>query len=186
MVVERIIVFDTETTGLFNSGDEHDFSQPWPVQLGAVIMDGGLNIVQEVNTLIKVPEGVPFHPKAIETHKITPELCANEGRPIEEVIEEFTEILNGCALVAAYNLPYDFRVMRTTGHRIGANRPVFHDNITQLCLMQQVQRVFGRKIKLGKAYEHFLGKEIQDAHDAFADTIAAAELLRHFATKLAD
>jgi len=179
----KVLVFDTETTGLPVQGEDPlSIVQPWPVQLGVVMLGDNFEIIKTVNTLVKVPRGAPFHEKAVEVHGITPALCQAEGRPIKEVLAEFRELCEEADLITAYNLAFDEKVMRQTSMRIDpedySQRPIFPDNTQTMCIMKRAEVMLNRPVRLSGAYYTFLRKKIEDAHDAFADTLAAAEVLK--------
>lgn len=179
----KVLVFDTETTGLpHQNKDPLSIEQPWPVQLGLVVLGENFEIIKSINTLIRVPKGATFDVRAVEVHGITPKLCAAEGRPLQEVLAEFRELAEEADLVTAYNLPFDERIMRTTSLRFDhaeyTARPIIPHGKQTLCIMKQAEVMLNRPVRLSGAYYSFLRKKIEDAHDAFGDTLAAAEVLK--------
>lgn len=177
-----ILVFDTETTGLWHKGDELDVTQPWPVQIGAVLLSSELILIGQLDILVKVPPGAVFDEHAVAIHGLTPELIEAEGMDMETGYAQFRELSRQASMIAAYNLPYDFRIMRTSAERLGM-APFFTPEQHKMCIMEQVQRDMERRVKLRVAYRKYTGLEIADAHDAFADTLAAAEVLRALVRK---
>jgi DNA polymerase-3 subunit alpha len=178
----KVLCFDTETTGLPISGvDPLDITQPWPCQLGAVLLEN-FEIVHSMNTLVRLPKAATFDPGAVNVHGITPALCRAEGKDIREVLNEFRDMAESADLITAYNLAFDDRIMHTTALRVDegeyTDRPVIPKSAQKMCIMKKVEQQLKRPIRLSGAYYVYLRKKIEDAHDAFADTLAAAEILK--------
>lgn len=180
----KILVVDTETTGLPKKGDEYAFEQPWVIQLGAVLFDLQSDRFEEtINTLVVPPEGVFFEPKAVETHGFSEEVVRASGRPMEEVYSELREMRKKATIVAAYNLDFDERLVRTSSIRA---HPEFAEDmvlghpeeVRHHCIMKQAMAVFRRREKLEMVYKRLKGHKLEDAHDALADAIAAAVVFK--------
>lgn len=175
----KIIVFDTETTGLPDHQlDEYDFDQPWIVQLGVVeLIDW--EIAGKMNVLVCPPEGAPFNESAVNLHGITPELCVADGLPTPVVLESFRQMCQGADLICTYNWRFDERMIRTAAQRLNVPLPLWPDTTIEHCVMIQAQDFFGERIKLNTCYKRLFNRKLENAHDAFADTLAAMECFRH-------
>lgn len=180
----RIVVFDTETTGLPVSGSDMLMEQPWAVQLAAVVLNDTLEIVETLNTLVIPPPGAVWSTKAQQMHGITLEAVNANGRHTKDVLESFREMLADANMWAAYNLPYDERVIRTSAKRIGLS-DIVPETCESWCIMKwaSMSEFQGGKRRLEQTYRHLTGKQIADAHDAMADTLAAVEVFRILAAK---
>lgn len=183
----KILVVDTETTGLpLYKSSVLDSKQPWPVQVGAVLMELGEGTFQRtLNKLVLPPEGTYFHPRAVETHGITEEMVMANGSKAKEVFEELLDMSNEADIVAAYNLQFDEFVIRSASQRTSKKfikYPVLGnaDKSRHMCIMKltAANLNLSRWIKLEKAYEIYTGRTLTEAHDALADTVAAAEVYR--------
>lgn len=177
----KTLVIDTETTGLFTKANELDVEQPWPVQLAVIVLDDQLQVTAQVNALIIPPEGAVWTEKAMQMHGINPAVVAANGRPAAEVLGELRDLAADADCIAAYNLPYDERVVRTSGMRLGLG-PIFpqpSETVEHLCIMEWASWKLGARYRLAQAYKQLTGKRIENAHDAFADTLAAVEVLQH-------
>ena len=186
-----ITFFDTETTGLVEHRASYDDPrQPWPVSIAAIDWCDG-KIVREYKTLVRLPPGTVIHPKAQEVHGISFEQTQEEGMPIGEVLDLFTSSAHASDYHAAYNLPFDDKVMRALAHRV--NPSIAPEDVTgylygsskAMCVMELTRTLlripsssgFGfRNIKLGQAYKRVCKKDLIGAHDAMADTRAAMEI----------
>lgn len=174
----KIVILDTETTGLWSRDkDELDVTQPWAVQLGAVILNDRLEIVEQINRLLIPPEGAVWTARAVQMHGITPDMASANGQPTAVVLAEFKAQIADADVVAAYNLPYDSRIIRTSGERVGIE-DVLPTTADHICIMEWASHVLGARYQLGQAYRKLMGKIVENAHDAFADTIAATEVFR--------
>lgn len=184
----KVIIFDTETTGLPVKGDDLSPDQPWVLQLGAVMLEE-FEQTQTMNILIKPPEGTVFHERAVQTHGLTEELCNAEGRDPVEVLKEFRDFCAGADIIAAYNLPFDERIIRTSSLRVDFDEftasPVLDPKALHFCVMNQAAQYFKGRVRLGQAYQRLLGRPLVDAHDAFADTLAATEVFKHLIARTA-
>ena len=177
----KTIVFDTETTGLWHDGDELAVTQPWPVQISAVILTDEFQIESEFNELAIPPSGADWTEKAMEITGITPDVVKANGRPMADVLRDFQLFAAGVEVVAAYNLPFDYRIVRTSGERMGMSEllPPASKDVEHLCVMEWASYKMGVRVQLWHAYRQITGKLIENAHDAMADTLAAVEILQH-------
>jgi DNA polymerase-3 subunit alpha len=178
----KTIVFDTETTGLpaKSPTPEDSVLQPWPVQISAVALDDQLQIVGEFNELAIPPDGCDWQVRAMEITGITWDTVRANGRPVKEVLWDFVNFCKDTDVYAAYNFPFDYRVIRQTGLRLGYPLaiPAPSDTLEHLCLMEWATLTLGARYQLGQAYKRITGKRIENAHDAMADTLAAVEIMR--------
>lgn len=179
----KVLVVDTETTGLpLYKTDPKAQNQPWPVQIGAVLMDLSKDRFDHtLNTLVTPPPNTYFHPKAVETHGLSEDVVRANGRDPVEVMLELRDLAREADVVAAYNLKFDEFIIRSASERSHPDfesDPVlgYADPHRHVCVMQQTSAHLGLRkwIKLEDAYEHFKGVKLMDAHDALADTVAAA------------
>lgn len=177
----KFVVFDTETTGLPVRAADDAPEQPWPVQFGAVVYED-FQLVKSINVLVRPPQSAVFNPSAVKVHGITRELVDHKGRFIDDVLDEFGELISGQDVIAAYNLPFDERIMRTAALRRGKPWDIPAPTM-RVCVMRQAEQHFGYRQKLGQVYAKLLGKPLQDAHDAYVDSLAAAEVFMHILAK---
>lgn len=174
----KIVVFDTETTGLFDPDlPEDHMDQPWPVQLGVCVLQD-FEITETLNTLIIPPEGVPFNESAVNLHGISPEVVLELGRPISDVFYSFSQLCRGAEIICTYNFAFDSRIMLTSARRIGFERPLWSPETYEHCIMVQAQEYFRDRLPLKRVYQRLFNRQLTDAHDAFADTVAATEVFR--------
>lgn len=183
--VTKVLVFDTETTGLPKKGDEYGDHQPWVIQIAAVLMDLREDRFEPVmNTLVVPPEGVVFEEGAVKAHQLSEEIVRANGREMVDVYAELRELRRGVDIIAAYNLDFDERLVRTCSHRA---HPDFIDNpvlgtpeeVQHHCIMKHAMAIFRRRDKLGNVYKKLTGEPLVGAHDALVDTVAAGTVFKH-------
>lgn len=182
----KCVIFDVETTGLPSPDDELSVKQPWAVQLGVVVLED-FEVVDGLNILVRPPEGAEWQAKAVETHGITPELVDAEGYDSVLALMALRSLSRGADIVAAYNLPFDARVLRATVMRTSPELfegdPLYPAEAQKVCVMQQAAALLHGRCKLSQAYRILVGKPLEDAHDAYADCLATAEVLKAIIVK---
>ena len=99
---DRLVVFDTETTGLKPDSRIVQFSA---VEYKIEKKDGNLQLQKErtVNLYIKQPDYVIFDKRAMEVNKITPDFL-NDKPYAEEVIQTIDELMDGNVAWTGYNI----------------------------------------------------------------------------------
>lgn len=170
----KVLVFDTETTGLLLPSAAPLDKQPRIIELGiAVLLDG--QTIEEHNWLID-----PGEPISAEITKITG--ITNEqltGKPsFKDVWSEAQGLFLSADAVIAHNLPFDKgmidnEVQRLMGEPLGCGWPE-----VQLCTVQEFSHVFGHRPKLTELYEHFLGRPLMQTHRALDDVHALVEIVK--------
>jgi DNA polymerase-3 subunit epsilon len=177
----RLAVFDLETTGV-----DTDTSRIVSACIAVLEPDGSLH--QQWNWLadpeVEIPEG------ASAVHGISTELARAEGRTAETVAGEITATIRtllalGIPLVV-YNAPYDLSLLDRECRRhhiepLGSPFPV----IDPLVIDKAVDRFRKGKRTLVAAAERY-GVNLDDAHDAAADAIAAGRVAQAIARTFPD
>jgi len=109
----RILIFDTETSGLIPKHTVPLDAQPYVLQLAFVVYDADINrIIKSIDLMIRVPEHVIIQPLITEITGITREICDTQGVPIETALREFYEEYMRCDLIVAHNIEFDQEMMR--------------------------------------------------------------------------
>jgi DNA polymerase III epsilon subunit-like protein len=118
----RILVFDTETTGLPKSKVIcPDTLNKWPhiVQFSYVIFDTSINeLIETQNYIIKVGENVVIPPESTQIHGITNEASICRGIPLIKVLREFFNNLRTCQMIVGHNISFDINMVRVELLRI--------------------------------------------------------------------
>lgn len=102
---DRIVVFDTETTGV-------EFGRDRIIELGAVSLEHGVE-TDCMDALIRLPEGQTLPPFITDLTGITDAQLLSEGVDQSEAVEAFCRLLEGAErpLLAAYNAQFDLNFL---------------------------------------------------------------------------
>ena len=167
---DRIVVFDTETTGI-------DFQEDEIIELGAVCLtaEGETGAMDD---LIRLTPGRALPPFITDLTGITPEQLEAEGVEKSAAAEHFCHLLEGAdrPLIAAYNAQFDlsflYYLLRPFGKAAVLVRPRFLDLLT----VYRDRRDYPHK--LCNAIEAFhLEDAAVNSHRAVDDARAALALL---------
>jgi DNA polymerase III epsilon subunit-like protein len=112
----RILVFDTETTGL----PQTKFISPstlhqWPyiVQFSYIIYDTSLNdIIQTKDYIVKLQEGILIPEESYKIHGISNEISQQNGIPINDILSEFFYFLRGVDVLIGHNIEFDINMIK--------------------------------------------------------------------------
>lgn len=179
------LVFDTETTGLpknFNAPLSDSENWPRMVQIAWQLHDDDGKLIENQDYIIK-PEGydIPFN--AARIHGITTKIANDEGRDLQEVLEEFSKVLNRVRIVSGHNVEFDYNI-------VGAEffRKNMKDNLqekpkadtmilgTDFCQLGGGRGGRFKPPKLEELYEKLYGNKFDEAHNAAADVNATAQV----------
>lgn len=125
---DRIVIFDTETTGI-------EFGRDRIIELGAVCLENGVE-TDSLNVLIRLPEGELLPPFITELTGITDLQLSAEGVEQPEAAKAFCRLLEGAErpLLVAYNAQFDlnflYHFLRPTGQVSVLRAPRFLDALT--------------------------------------------------------
>ena len=160
-VSKKYVVFDVETTGL-------DAEKCEIIEIGSVKIENG-RITQKFQTLLK-----PSHEISEEITKltgITNEMVEDSPLGID-VVKDFYKFCEGCVLVG-YNVAFDHAFLQNLAKKVGFVFP----NETLDAMAVAKQKLYLPKYKLINVVEA-LGLELNNAHRAYADALATAEVLQ--------
>lgn len=190
------LFFDTETTGKAEMRLPHDHpSQPHIVQFAALLTDDQGQEASVFSVIIK-PDGWTIPDEAAAIHGITTQHAEQCGVPIACALSMFSMLALTADTLIAHNIDFDDFVTRGEYARLG--KEPRHAKLTKFCTMKastqlcQIPNQYwkpGRDRykwpKLEEAMRIILRKELQGAHDAFADMKGCAELYFHLAAQSA-
>jgi DNA polymerase-3 subunit epsilon len=174
-------VLDTETTG-------RDPREARVVQLAfAVVSPANEVLPGSFSCYLRLPPGVEMAPDAVEAHGITPERLQKEGEiPLFALADVYERIryadIAGMPLVI-YNTCYDWPLLKTEWGRYdfphvpgwrGLPDPAFVDPLVLDRHFNRFRKGGRRLGDLSRAY----GVQLENAHDAMADCLATAAVLR--------
>jgi len=197
----RLLVFDTETTGLPKSKvlDSNNV-ESWPsiIQFSYIFYDTDKHkIIEKKNYIINIPDHVIISLDAIKVHGITKTTCEREGHPIKDVLEEFHKFFLKADIVIGHNIEFDLNMIKSEYYRIMLNdcdyncRKKYFKRIEKynknenvcctmkesscICNIKACSKIDGKEfIKFPKLVElHFVlfGKTPTGAHNALNDVL---------------
>ena len=138
-IMTRILVFDTETTGLPKSRFSHpENTSEWPyiVQLSYIIYNTVLCKVEKViDHIIRVPDEVTINEKCVSLHRISKERSLSEGIPIESCLSDFLNDFQTVDLVVAHNMEFDLNMIQVEMWR---RKDFYEHMITIVCKSQKL------------------------------------------------
>jgi DNA polymerase III epsilon subunit-like protein len=133
----RILVFDTETTGLPKSKIMNpDTLNLWPhtVQFSYVIYDTNLNdIVVSSDKIVKLKDGITMPEDSIKIHGITNEISQKNGINIETIINEFFSHLRNVDLLVGHNVSFDINMIKVELLRLIYEAKFISENEVKEC-----------------------------------------------------
>ena len=115
---QRVMVFDTETTGLM---PKHKAGTPFPpteayphiMQFSWIVYNVLENKIEEiVDEYVQIPKTVPISPESIQVHGITREISDEKGKPITTLLAKFFVAYMKCDCIVAHNLQFDSEMVR--------------------------------------------------------------------------
>lgn len=175
------IVFDTETTGLFDFKlPADDPSQPRLASAAFIIADEEGNEIEAVKRFVK-PDGWEMPDAAFQVNGLSTEFLDTNGVPVCEVLDEYQGHIESGLIVIAFNAQFDCKMMRSEFRRAG--RDDLFEVTPNVCMMRNLAP-YGKEglpimrgfVKLKEACAYF-GFDLTDAHDAMADAQAARQIL---------
>ena len=138
----KILVWDTETTGLFNSKLPIEESTleyfPYIVQISWLLLDTQTYKVQEYDYTIKVP--IPVPPESTNCHGITTNMSLVRGYSFIKTFAIFNECMKQCDLIVGHNLQFDITVLKAECLR---NHISFQLTKPTYCTMKSTTKMCG-------------------------------------------
>ena len=168
----KILVFDTETTGLPETGASINDKSKWPyiIQLSYILYDLSNNSALIKDNYIKIDDSVIITPESFNIHHISREILDVQGINIVPALKEFNECLKTCDVVVGHNLSFDKRLIfvECMRHKVKQYftqyinnqkivKPEFctMKNTTQFCKLERISKtnqVYNKMPKLSELY----------------------------------
>ena len=174
----RVLIFDTETTGLPKNNKtvpsvENIEDWPYIVQISWLYYDTDTcQLIGESDNIIKLPPEIIISKESTDIHKITNQICKIKGQKMSTVLDDFMERFTSADLIVAHNMEFDHKMLQVEALRIlidyGEGQPGWESKLIQwqnivdckklFCTMQQtvdlckIQKV---SPKTGRTYLKF-------------------------------
>lgn len=193
----KIIVFDTETSGLPKSRIiTPNTIHLWPfiVQFSYIMFDTDTNtILKSYDSIIKLKPYNVISEDSIEFHGITQEISAAKGINIDTVLFTFINDLNNADMIVAHNVEFDLNMIRVELLRLeqGAldlklelelRKAMFEDQTNYYCTMREsvdlckIEKENSRGTyykfpTLTELHKHLFAVEPKHLHNSFHDIL---------------
>jgi DNA polymerase-3 subunit epsilon len=187
------LFYDTETTGLplWNDPSE-DPRQPHIVQLAAALVDLDTRRTVASMDVIVRPDGWTIPEDVAAIHGITTERALATGVPARVALQLLIELWDRSKVRIGHNESFDARMVRIALLRHRDNDPEAETNarwkagkaectqalstpilkLPPTAKMIAARRNHYKSANLGEAYQHFMGRPLENAHSAMADVQA--------------
>jgi len=178
----RILVFDTETTGLPKERNPSIYqTQQWPfiIQLSYIVYDTETNeLVILVNDYINIAFDTQISKESQEVHNITREML-NGGVTIKEALHKFNEYAKQCDLIVGHNVSFDKRMIMVEGVRNKIKMEVGQTyctmrNSTEICKIEKINpegETYFKFPTLSELHFHLFKKIPKNTHNALIDIL---------------
>lgn len=178
---DRLVLFDTETTGLQFSRDEI-------IEFAAVVVeqvDGEAQIVREYDELISLSPGGFVPPKITELTGISNQDLREKGLPKTRVCRDIAEMIQGNTLLLAYNAHFDLSFLFYMLLRDGDPAILKGKDKLDLLTVYRDRRPYPHK--LCSAIEAYgLSGQVVNSHRAVDDVIATVAVMGEMEKEKAD
>lgn len=118
----RVLIFDTETTGLPKTKlltKEVLHLLPFIVQLSYVIFNTVTNRMELIQDhIIKIPLDVDISEESTNIHGITKEISFTKGKELKDILFQFIEDYESCDLIVGHNLSFDINMLKMETMRL--------------------------------------------------------------------
>jgi len=170
---DRLVLFDTETTGLTYSRDEI-------IEFAAVVVerrDGQAVILQEYDELITLSPGSSVPPKIEQLTGITNQDIVERGIPKTRLCRDIAEMIRGNTLLLAYNAHFDLSFLYYLLLRHGD--PMILKGKDKLDLMTVYKDRRAYPHRLASAIDAYgLTGQVVNSHRAVDDVIATVAVMK--------
>ena len=170
---DRLVLFDTETTGLQYSRDEI-------IEFAAVVVerrDGEPAIVQEYDQLVALSPGGFVPAKITELTGISTQDLREKGLPKARVARDISEMLQGNTLLLAYNAHFDLSFLYYFLLRHGDPMILKGKDKLDLLTVYKDRRSYPHKLCNAIDAYGLTGKVV-NSHRAVDDVVATVEVMK--------
>ena len=178
---DRLVLFDTETTGLAYSRDEI-------IEFAAIVVervDGVPTVIQEYDELIALSPGGFVPPKITELTGISTMDIRERGLPKTRVARDIAEMIRGNTLLLAYNAHFDLSFLFYFLLRNGDATVLKGKDKLDLLTVYRDRRPFPHKLASAIAAYGLTGKVV-NSHRAVDDVLATLKVMEEMEKEKAD
>ena len=170
---DRLVLFDTETTGL-------DFKNDQIIEFAAVVVEQQGDravVVRQYDELIQLLPGTSVPEEIVKLTGIRTEDIAFRGQPKEQVAQDIARMISGNSLLLAYNAQFDLSFLFYFLMKHGNPTILKGKDKLDLYTVYKDRRAYPHK--LCSAIEAYgLADQVVNSHRAVDDVIATVEVMR--------
>ena len=187
----KVLVFDSETTGLQVKGASIYDKSKWPyiIQLSYIFYDLSINSILIKDNYIKLDSSITISQESYNIHNISREILDARGINIVDALKDFNECLKVCDIVVGHNISFDKRLIfvECFRHNVKQYFTEFKDNVmiqkpefctmkntNEFCKLERLSatnKVYYKHPKLSELYEKLFPNEPlpKDLHNSLVD-----------------
>ncbi len=165
---DRLLVFDTETTGLSCARDQI-------IEFAAVAVEKE-GIVAEYDQLISLEPGTQIPEKIVSLTNITNEMVAQHGISKEELCLDIADMVAGNTLLIAYNANFDLCFTYYHLRKYGDPSVLQGKDKLDLLTVFKDRRPYPHKLK-DAIEQYFLKGRVVNSHRAVDDVLATVMVM---------
>ena len=170
---DKLVLFDTETTGLIYNRDE-------VIEFAAVVVecrDGKAVVTEEYDELVSLTPGNSVPPKIRELTGISDEMLAQRGISKTQVCADIARMFAGNTLLLAYNAHFDLSFLYYLLLRSGDPTVLRGKDKLDLLTVYKDRKPFPHR--LSNAIEAYgLSGTVVNSHRAVDDVLATVAVMR--------
>lgn len=181
----RVLVFDTETTGLPKSRNTTiKQTDDWPhiIQLSYILYNTEYEKCELcVDQIIQIADDVEITPKSIEMHGITRAKSKQKGVSLSLALDNFKNTLRRADIIVGHNISFDKKMIIVESNR-GKNPINFSTkqeyctmmNTIDLCRIEKLNSCGEKYFKyptLTELHQRLFGIIPKNTHDSMADVL---------------
>jgi DNA polymerase-3 subunit epsilon len=188
----KVLVFDTETTGL--PADQNaplTDSAKWPyiIQLSFMVFNTETKeILEYSDSIIQLDASINISPESIAIHKITAQRSQSEGIPINQALANLAENMSEADVIVGHNLLFDKRMLMVEMFRNRMKSCLYNNGLpipeyctmkrtTEICKLQAINKNTGEVYKnfkyptLTELHNYLFCRKPRGTHNAIADVM---------------
>lgn len=160
----RVLVFDTETTGLPEKDAIIFQHNKWPhiIQLSYILYDTQKHIFDYYNYYISIDDSIIITPESFNIHKLTREFLNTNGVSITTALTQFNLDLNTADIIVGHNISFDKKIVLVECYRNKIEQKFTYmdnNNIkikkTEFCTMKN-GKSFCNIVRINKLQQQYL------------------------------
>ena len=184
----KILVFDTETTGLpervNNKYPNIENTDKWPyvIQLSYILYDTELQtMIEYQDNIIKLAPNIKISSESTKIHGINRSLSNRKGIPITDAINSFIKTLAKADCIVAHNLSFDKRMIQVELFRldsidcfIGKDEHCTMKSNINYCAIEKIGRngdTYYKYPRLSELYHKMFGIIPKGTHNSMVDVL---------------